>query len=65
MDENQDFKKGDRVKLALSGEKGHVLGTFDHAEQPPQFYVRYVDGRGCQTEGWFSAGALQARGEGE
>lgn len=49
---------GDHVKLALSGERGAVVGRAEYEHLPPAYLVRYVAADGRQVEDWFSASAL-------
>lgn len=52
------YSLGDQVKLALSGERGSVIGRAEYEHVPPAYFVRYVAADGRQVEEWFSASAL-------
>ncbi len=54
------YDLGAKVKLAMSGEKGVVVGRAEYSENPPSYWVRYVAANGQQREGWFNAEALAA-----
>ncbi|WP_182840799.1 hypothetical protein [Bordetella avium] len=53
------FELGEKVRLALSSEHGVVIGRAEYEHMPPNYWVRYLAGDGCQREGWFEAAALQ------
>lgn len=53
------FEIGDAVSLALSNESGLVIGRAEYQHMPPNYWVRYLAGDGCQREGWFEAAALR------
>lgn len=46
------------VEMALSGERGIIIGVAEFAESPMQYYVRFVAADGRQCEGWFNREAL-------
>jgi hypothetical protein len=48
-----------QVKLALSGERGHVIGRAEYSNQSNQYFIRYVTAEGRQTESWWPADALE------
>ena len=54
------FHLGDKVRLAVSGERGEVVGIAIYSEQPESYYVRYKAADGRQVETWWMAGALRA-----
>lgn len=56
-----DFKLGDNVTLALSGETGTVVGRASYINANPSYLVRYVAGDGRQVENWLSEEALHAK----
>lgn len=47
------------VALALSDEKGVVVGRAEYVSEPPSYRVRYVDAIGRQQIDWFSADSLR------
>lgn len=49
---------GDKVKLALSDERGLVIGVAVYSEQPKSYLVRYKAGDGRQCECWWNYNAL-------
>lgn len=53
------FELNANVKLVLSAEAGVVVGRATYVDAPDNYFVRYVDGTGCQVERWFSADALE------
>ena len=53
------FELNQPVQLALSGEKGVVVGRAEYVEESPSYRVRYVDATGRQQCDWFSAGSLR------
>ena len=55
-----DFKLGDRVKLAMSEERGSIIGRAHYLEADPQYDVRYVAADGRMVEGWLSETAIVA-----
>jgi hypothetical protein len=56
---NTTFKIGAEVSLAMSGEKGKIIGKAEYESYPDSFMVRYVAADGRQCEGWFEAPALK------
>lgn len=55
------FELNQPVQLSMSREKGVVIGRAEYSGGvPPQYRVRYVDARGCQTTDWFDDTAIQA-----
>lgn len=54
------FSLGQKVKLALSGESGDVVGRAQYLNANNNYYVRYVDAHGVQRESWWSEEALVA-----
>lgn len=55
MDLAYHFNLGDKVSLKLSGEEGEVVGRAHFNNAPPQYYLRFKGGDGCQRTGWFMA----------
>lgn len=53
-----NFDLSQPVKLALSNERGLIIGRAEYANQPNQYLVRYVGADGCQVECWHSADAI-------
>lgn len=51
---------GQAVALALSGEKGIVVGRAEYDNSEDGYYVRYVDANGCQQSEWFGESAIEA-----
>ena len=58
MNPDFEFDLNDKVLIAkrvAGNENGIVLGRAEYADQPPQYYVGYVDGMGCYRKDWFTA----------
>lgn len=53
-----DFKLGDSVNLALSGEKGEIVGRAHYVNAIPSYLVRYVAADGRQIETWLAEDAI-------
>lgn len=53
------FEIGAAVALSMSDEKGQVIGRAEYANQPPQYWVRYVAADGRQCEAWFDSEAIR------
>lgn len=49
---------GALVRLELTQEQGRVIGRAEYDHSESTYLVRYVDGDGCQREGWFNESAL-------
>jgi hypothetical protein len=47
-----DFELGEKVKLALSGETGQIIGRAHYTNSDPSYLVRYVAADGRQIETW-------------
>jgi hypothetical protein len=48
------------VRMALSEEKGIVIGRAEYTHGENTYLVRYAAGDGCQRESWFGESALAA-----
>ncbi|EFF76068.1 hypothetical protein [Achromobacter piechaudii] len=55
---NFKFEIGAEVHLAMSGEKGVVVGRAEYEAMPPNYFVRYVAADGRLTDGWFEGQVL-------
>ena len=55
-----DFKNGDKVRIARSGERGVINGTATYVKDETRYQVRYTAADGRATEAWFSGGELEA-----
>lgn len=53
-----EFELAAMVKLVTSNEVGEVIGRAEYLESSPQYYIRYCNGAGVQTEAWWSQSAL-------
>ncbi len=56
----QKFDLGQRVKLAVSDERGEVIGIATYLSRPNSYLVRYKTADGCQTEAWWDGSAIEA-----
>jgi hypothetical protein len=54
------FGLGARVRLAMSGEQGMVIGRGEYLDSNPQYFVRYLAADGRQVEAWWSGDAIAA-----
>lgn len=52
------FGLAQAITLALSGEKGIIIGRAEYDNSSDSYYIRYVDGTGCQVERWVSVDAI-------
>lgn len=52
------FELGSKVKLALSGEAGQVIGRSQWSNSCNQYSVRYLAANGRQTQEWIEEDAL-------
>jgi len=55
------FQLGQRVRLSLSDEEGHVVARAEYEASEPSYFVRYCAGDGRQVEAWWGESALSAR----
>ena len=53
MGETNQLYLNDSVTLAISGEKGRVIGLANYVEGAPQFQVHYQDVHGAARTDWF------------
>lgn len=53
-----NFRLNDKVKLALSGETGVVVGCARYTNADPSYLVRYLAGDGRQVECWIAEDAI-------
>lgn len=54
------FSLNQNITLALSGEKGVVIGRAEYVEGVERYLVRYVNGNGSQVEEWLTPSAISA-----
>lgn len=54
-----DFCIGDKVKIAVSGEEGEVIGRAEYAASEDSYYLRYKAGDGRAIEAWWPVSALE------
>lgn len=52
------FGCGQAVYLVRSGEYGEVIGRAEYSNNENRYFVRYVNGTGCQMEEWQYESAL-------
>lgn len=57
------FKLGENVQLALSKEKGVIVGRAEYSDSVPGYLIRYVAADGRQTECWFKASEFVVEGK--
>jgi len=57
MDQFQ-FQLGDEVSIAVSGEKGTVIGRAEYTQDARRYLVRYKTGDGRATEVWWQENSL-------
>ncbi len=53
------FSLNDKIKLAMTEEKGKVIGRAEYVETTQIYYVRYIAGDGRQCTEWFNGEALE------
>lgn len=49
----------DYVEIAISGEKGEVIGIAQYVDLPTQFYINYKSADGRATKDWFFESELK------
>lgn len=54
------FSLGQKVKLALSGEEGAVVGRAEYTNSSNGYFVRYKAADGAQRESWWNEDGLVA-----
>ncbi len=55
------FGLGDEVELKLRAEKGEIIGRAEYVAAENSYYVRYLNGEGCQVETWIGESSLNPR----
>lgn len=53
-----NFKLKEKVKFAMSGEAGEVIGRAQFTYANPEYRVRYLSSDGRQQEDWIPEDAL-------
>lgn len=53
-----DFKLGDKLKIARSGEIGVVAGRAHYVDSNPTYWVRYTRADGVAADSWFNESEL-------
>ena len=60
MGKTEEFELGQGVALAISGERGTVIGKASYLEGGTQYQVHYQDVNGAAKTEWLHGGQLLA-----
>ena len=53
------FNLGDKAKLTVSQESGHIIARCESIESNPTYLLRYSDAQGIAKEQWWAEDALE------
>lgn len=52
------FELKAKIKIAISGERGEVIGRAEYTTAEPSYFVRYVTADGRAVEQWWTESSL-------